>query len=572
MNFSSFVKVFLAALMAGGIAMPGNAQVDSSSAKAKVDGLYYDAVKAHMLGDDVQSEQLLQQVIKLKPNEAAPYYDLSRIAITQNKPEKASEYIKKALALDDKNKWYREQSANIFIMRNEYNQAADGFASLAKDEVYNEEYLLKAALLYQRAAKYKEALSLLTQLEKKKGLDDDVLIQQQQVYLKMNDVDGAARTIRKLINRNPKEARFYSLLAEIYSNNKRPDEANEVYAEMRKQFPNDPTMQLSLAGQALKKGDTAAYKRYVEQAITNQTLDAETQLGLLGPYLQETFADSSQRGNLIVLVEKVVNQHPQDTSVLLLYAQVLQLSGKQERATEQYRKIIERYPGKFEPWRRLLYAYTDRKDADSLIYYTEKAARLFPNQAIIHFLNAVGHQNKNEIETAIRSVTRAIDLQPEEEPEMLAEMYSTLGDLYNIQKKYKDSDSAFEQALRLNPKNATVLNNYAYYLSERSQRLVEAERMSKASLLLRPGEGTFLDTYGWILYQQGKYAEAKKYIQQAIDQTSGNPDAALLEHLGAIEYKMGNKDAAVEAWKAAKAKGSEHKMLDKMIADRKLYE
>jgi Tfp pilus assembly protein PilF len=292
----------------------------------------------------------------------------------------------------------------------------------------------------------------------------------------------------------------------------------------------------------------------------------------LVPYLQESYADSAQRSSLLTLVEKVVAQHPDDIKVLELYGDILRLSGRQSDAVAQYKKIIALKPGNYEPWQQLLYSYTDRADADSLIYYSEKAARLFPNQSTIHYLNGIGHQNKKEYPAAIRSINRAIDLQPEENAELLADMYSSLGDVYNTMKEYKQSDSAFEQALRLNPKNPTVLNNYAYYLSERNQRLNDAERMSKQSLTLRPAEGTFLDTYGWILYQQGKYEEAGKYIQQAIDAAKGSADATLWEHMGAIQYKLGNVVKAVDAWKLAKEKGSERPQLDKMIADRKLYE
>jgi Tfp pilus assembly protein PilF len=571
MNFSFCIKIVALALLCNGVSFHSRAQ-DSLSRKAKADALYYDAVKARMLGDDKQSEALLLQVIREQPNDGAPYYDLSKIAIAQNKPDKASEYINKAIALDGKNKWYREQAANILIMRNDYAAAGDAFTALAKEEQYNEEYLLKSALLYQRANKYKEALAQLGQLEKKNGVDDDILMQQQQIYLKMNDVPGAAAVIQKLISRNPAEARYYSLLAELYSNNKQPDKAKEVYTQMQERFPNDPSLQLSLAGQSLKKGDTAAYRDYVQKAITNKELDAETQLGLLIPYLQESFIDSQQRKNLLVLVAQVVAQHPENVKVLEVYGEVLRLSGQPQMAVAQYKKIIAQKPGLFEPWQQLLYSYTDRKDADSLIFYSDKAARLFPNQAVVHYLKGIGHMNKKENAAAIKSINRAIDLQPEDNPEALSEMYSTLGEVYNTMKDYKQSDSAFEHAMRLNDKNATLLNNYAYYLSERNQRLADAERMSKKSLEIRPGEGTFLDTYGWILYRQGKYEEARKYIQQAIDAAKGEGDATLWEHMGAVQFKLGNAAKAVEAWQVAKQKGSESPQLDKMIADRKLYE
>lgn len=151
-------------------------------------------------------------------------------------------------------------------------------------------------------------------------------------------------------------------------------------------------------------------------------------------------------------------------------------------------------------------------------------------------------------------------------------MHTTLGDIYNTTKEYTLSDSSYNQALRFDPHNATLLNNYAYYLSVRNTRLADAAKMSEESLKIRPGEGTFLDTYAWILYQQGKFRDALDYIQKAIDADKNNPDPTLWEHLGAIEYKLGNKDAAVEAWKKAKERGSENIAIDKMIAERKLYE
>ena len=542
---------------------------------AKADGTYYDAVKAHILGDDKQSETLLLQVVKDKPNEGAPYFDLARIAFRQNNTEKATEYIKKAIALEDSNKWYHELYANILILKNKYEEAGDEFAKLAKTEKYNEDYLMKTARLYQRSGKYKDALAALEQLQKKDASDEDVLMQEQEIYLKMNDVPGAVKVVQKLIDLNPHDAKYYTVLAEIYENNKQADKAAAVYKDMQTRFPDDPSLQLSLAAQYLKKGDTAQYKAYVQKAITNKGLDAQTQIGLLGPYLQEITSGEEQRKEALTLIEKVVEQHPQDPQVLSFYGDVLRLSNRPEEAAIQYKKVVAANPSSFLAWQQLLYAYSNPKDADSMILYSEKAARLFPNQAIVHYLNGVGHYNRKEYPAAIKSINRAIDLQPEEGAEsgdQLADMYSTLGDIYNTQKDYKQSDSSFEHALRLNAKNATVLNNYAYYLSVRNQRLADAEKMSKRSLELRPGEGTFLDTYGWILYQEGKYAQAKTYIQQALDAAKGDADGTLYEHLGAVEFKLGNPDKAVDAWKKAKAKGAENPALDKMIEERKLYE
>ena len=536
------------------------------------DDLYYDAVKARMLGDDKTAEALLLEVVKQKPDEPAPYYDLSRINAARNNAAKAEEYIRKAVDLDGGNKWYREEYANILVLRSSYDAAAAQYAQLAKEEKFNDDYLLKTAMLYQRSGKYKDAIAALDALEKKNGPDEDVLLQEEQIYLKTNDVEGAAGAVRRLMAYDPREPRYYTMLAEIYDNNNLPAKAKAVYAEMQQKFPNDPSLELLLATQALKRKDTAAYREYVRKAITNKDLDATTQLGLLVPYLQGLSADTFQRHEALRLAEQVVAQHPADAKVVSFYGDVLAFNHEDEQAAAQYKKAVLLDPSGFETWQKLLYHYTDRRDADSLIRYSEKAVRLFPNQAEVHYLNGIGHYNKKEYPTAIRAINRAIDLQPEENTDLLSNMYSTLGDIYHSTKQYKSSDSAFDHAIALNPRNATVLNNYAYYLSERNMRLDDAERMSKQSLEIRPDEATFLDTYGWILFQQGKYEQARTYISKAVDASGNDADAALLEHLGAVEYKLGNADKAVNEWKKAKARGSDNPNIDKMIAEKKWYE
>jgi Tfp pilus assembly protein PilF len=57
--------------------------------------------------------------------------------------------------------------------------------------------------------------------------------------------------------------------------------------------------------------------------------------------------------------------------------------------------------------------------------------------------------------------------------------------------------------------------------------------MSRQALIIRPGEGTFLDTYGWILYLQGKYKDALEYLRKAIAANPNETDPSVWEHSGA---------------------------------------
>jgi tetratricopeptide (TPR) repeat protein len=86
-----------------------------------------------------------------------------------------------------------------------------------------------------------------------------------------------------------------------------------------------------------------------------------------------------------------------------------------------------------------------------------------------------------------------------------------------------------------------------------------------------PNSKSFLDTYGWILYQQGNYTEAKIYIEKAIA-AAGDDDGTLLEHLGDVYFKLNETEKAIEYWKKAKSKGEDNPLLLKKISEGKLYE
>ncbi len=538
---------------------------------AVADGIYYDAVKANILGDSKMADSLFLAFAKAKPDVAATYYELSKLNIKQNKEEAATDYIKKAIKLDGGNKWYKMQYAEILAARNEYEKAADIYESIANEEENNADYLFKAASYYKLAGENKKALALLDKLMLREGPDEDILIQKQQIYLKMNDLDKAAGVIEQLIAQNPKDPKYYAWLGEMYDNNKQNKKAEELFKKAEQLFPDEAAIQLSLAEHYKKQNDTVKYKEYVRKAIMNRDLDVETQIQLMVPYLQDISNDSIRRVEGIDLAKQLYEQHSNNAIVIAVYGEALGLTGQHDSAMIEYKRSLAIDQSRFAVWEKLFEGYSDKKEADSLVKYTEKAMRLFPNQALVYFYNGIGQMNLKNYPAAVKAIDRAIDNEPEDERQILANMYSTLGDIYNTTKQFALSDSCFTKSISLFPNDPFVLNNFSYFLSERGEKLDDAERMSKRSLELRQ-EVSFLDTYGWILYKKGQYEKAREYIQKAIDHNPINADGALYEHLGDVYYKLNDIDKAVESWKTAKERGYTDSTIDKKIQERKLYE
>jgi len=158
-----------------------------------------------------------------------------------------------------------------------------------------------------------------------------------------------------------------------------------------------------------------------------------------------------------------------------------------------------------------------------------------------------------------------------ENPPLLVQFYSTMGDIYHTTKQHSKSDSLYELALFYEPDNVQVLNNYSYYLSLRNENLDKATQMSKKSNELSPDNASFQDTYAWILYQKKEYKLAKTWLIKAYE-SGGNLSPVITEHLGDVYFKLGDYSSALLYWKKAKNIGEGSKYLEQKIAEKTLYE
>jgi Tfp pilus assembly protein PilF len=187
---------------------------------------------------------------------------------------------------------------------------------------------------------------------------------------------------------------------------------------------------------------------------------------------------------------------------------------------------------------------------------------------MLYYFNGLGQLRKKRYREATASLEQARKLSPDN-PNFESDVYSMLGDAYNAEKDYTKSDRAYDEALALNPNYDLVLNNYSYYLALRKENLEKAEKMSVQLVKNHPDNASYLDTYAWVLYMREKYKDARKVMERAI--ATGNAGAIHFEHYGDILFQLGNIDDAVKQWQRAKNLDNGNPLIDKKIANRKLY-
>jgi len=96
----------------------------------------------------------------------------------------------------------------------------------------------------------------------------------------------------------------------------------------------------------------------------------------------------------------------------------------------------------------------------------------------------------------------------------------------------------------------TLNNDMAYLWIDQGVHLVEAEKLIRYSVGRAPRQAAYLDTYGWLLYKKGQFAEAKKWLSRA-NHARGGKDPVIHDHLGDTCWRLGQSAEAIEHWSTA---------------------
>ena len=139
-----------------------------------------------------------------------------------------------------------------------------------------------------------------------------------------------------------------------------------------------------------------------------------------------------------------------------------------------------------------------------------------------------------------------------------------VGAEYEKLKDIPKSVESFELLLSISPDHHPTLNYLGYMLAERGERLPEALDMIERALKAEPDNGAYLDSYAWVLYKMQRYQEALIQIQKAVTKTNNDP--VVIEHLGDIQYALGNLKDARDAWQTALAFDPQNKNLKEKLS------
>jgi len=538
---------------------------------------FVEAEKYFILEDYAKALLYFQRVAELNPTSATVHYKIAEILAKGTKDEdmqKAAQNIEIALKYEKKNKYFYVLASNIYSSLGDFEKATDALETMMKEVKGTDDYLFELAALYLYNKKEDAALKVYNRAEETMGVNEVSSFQKQRIYLEKGKLNEAIAEGEKLLQAFPDEERYVLGFAETLATVGQRSKAIQYIETFVKDHPEAGNSKMILAGLYKDEGQEEKSRNYVLQVFDDPAVDVSSKVLMMGTYnatlsqnRTRKIKDPELEVFVLKLFDKLESNYPNESNVHLVGGDLFMTLEKDEEAKREYLKTVRSGSASFEAWQNLLYLETQADQIDSVLAHSEEALEVFPNQAMIYYFNGFAHLRKKNYKEAAYSLEQSKRLSATN-PGFISELNSMLGDCYNGAKEYSKSDQAYEEALRFNPNNDMVLNNYSYYLSLRKENLDKAEKMSSLLVKNFPDNASYLDTHAWVLYAREKYKEAKKVIEKAIQ--TGQPTATHFEHYGDILFQLGDIDNAVKQWQKAKQRDAGNASLDKKINNRKL--
>ena len=417
---------------------------------------------------------------------------------------------------------------------------------------------------YEKTNDYKKALAIYDTLQQWRGQSVELSSAKLKAYQALNDTTGAIHEMRALLASAPTNADYNLAMGKMLFMFGYRDSAMVYYDKAQQYEPDNGLTYLTKAEYYLALGDTLNYDRQTYQALVSTDLDVESKLQILVNYTKTLLSAKDTTHRTDHLFDVLIEQHPLEPQIRVLYSEYLMFIDNNEGAAEQIDYALNLDPTNKELWTRLMAYYLYAGNYEKAIEVGDKAIRLNPDNVELYSYLGSSCYSVKQYDKAIEVYDKALAMLDSTQVDDRSNLLSGKADVKFAMGDTIAAFALYDQSLDLNPDNPGTLNNYAYFLALSNRDLDKAERMSAKTIVEDAANPTYLDTYAWVFYMRKEYTMAQLYIEMAINNEE-QPTSELFEHYGYILLANGDKQKALEQWRKAIELKPDNEQLVKQI-------
>lgn len=478
----------------------------------------------------------------------------------------ASFYGKQAVEVEPENKWFRLKLAEIYRKAGKNEATIEELEKALQYHPGATDVLAQLAETYASYGNLLESNNAYNKLLKLTGENISIHLQKLKNFNELGMRDSAIAELQAIRDLDPDNLSTMQTLGNYYLEMDQPDEAKTILESALEKNKRDPKTLIMLADIYATEARWDSVGTMLGNVVADPIINPEAKL-TVAQYLVSQFQQHPDNPQLqqatATLVETFTKNEPGFAQAHALAADYYNKTQQNKLALQALARTNELMPSNDAAWRQRMQLLLAEGNFRKAIEIGAKAEKNVPQDPFIMFFWGSAYLGDGQHKPAAEKLEEASDLPARRE--LKSAIYNALADANAGLKNWEKAFSAYEQALKLNPVNDLVLNNYAYYLSLQQKNLDKAKQMALKANELSPGNASYLDTVGWVYYQQGDYEKAREYIKASLD--TGQASAEVMEHMGDILDKLDKPGQARKWWEKAYQKDNSRIHLKEKISE-----
>ena len=538
----------------------------AANGELRYDEFFLEAMVQRQKGNHDAAFDLLKYCTKLRPGASEAYYFLSQYYQMLRNDSLAQQCLMKAVELEPANATFLETMAQSYINNQEYDKAIGVVEKLYAQDRSREELLEMLFELYQQTNDNEKAIETLNRMEAAEGKSERLSQAKAELFTKMGNKQAAIAEMQALAQQYPNDLNYKGMYADMLLRNDEEQQALKLYNEILSEEPDNTRAQVSLRSYYRVQGDAEKVDSVTERILLNHNTTTEQRLYLMRQLVADSEREGGDSTRILELFHKMLAQPQQDADIASLCAAYMDLKKMpRDSIKTMLHTILSLAPDNAAARLQLVSFAWDEKDLTQVVSLCQEARQYNPEEMAFYYYQGMAYYQEDNRDQALEAFQQGISvINQDSNPAIVSDFYAVMGDLLHQKGLARQAFEAYDSCLQWKDDNIMCLNNYAYYLSELDEQLDKAEQMSYKTIKAEPQNATYLDTYAWILFMKERYAEARIYIEQAL-QNDSDSSAVITEHAGDILAQNHDLERALNLWKQALTKDPNNKTLIRKI-------
>jgi tetratricopeptide (TPR) repeat protein len=391
------------------------------------------------------------------------------------------------------------------------------------------------------------------------------------LYVKDKNLTAAADTLSKLIKNVPNEPMGHFYLGRVYELSDKLPKAEAEYEWVFKNDPNLSNGSTELLRVLVREKKNTKAKAVCDQILAKDPNNALARKVLSHLMLGESKLDDALRHLQIlegievdpsetrfkvalIQIEKqnfreavrelslVLASNPKHAEARYYLASIYAGTGKSKEAIEELKEIDDESPMYVKAKTFAAFIHRQNDDLDDALSSVDDALTIEPTNMSLVLYRVMVLRELHELKEAEKQLRTALSQQPQDE-----RLLFNLGLVLHDRGKPDEALEVMRRLVAVNSRHSDALNFIAYALAESGKDLERAEQLIRQALSVRPSDGYYLDTLGFIQWKRGNLKEAQETLSRAI--SSASDDSVIVEHYVDVLLELGEERQAVSAMK-----------------------